>query len=328
MKFIPFSMIQRTLYIDQVFALRHELTQSEAAVFWFFTRLSNWAESVYIDGRVYYFAAKPMACSNLPIVTTKVDTMYRIYKSLAKKGLVMLEKHGTKDLVHVVPEYAKQWNNANYRENSESNPSQVGIKSEFGRNQIRKPSDLNPTYKEEYHREEYEGEEGTVSGAVVNHDGEAQSSLFDDPATAAPEKKKVPPKKKTAADRKAEADDVLTFLNVTAGRNYATGQMPGAESNRRLVVSLLKRKYTVDQLKDLITMKVFEWNDKPKSRVWVRPSTLFGSKAERYLDEVRQATEDPKFAQMFIDAKAAEANAGGYTPDTESVNQMEELANW
>lgn len=323
-------MIQRTLYIDQVFALRHNLTQSEAAVFWFFTRLSNWAESIVIGGRIYYFAAKPMACSNLPIVTTKVDTMYRIYRSLEKKGLVMLEKHGTKDLVHVVSEYAKQWNNANYRENSDLNPTKLGIKSETGRNQIRVGSDLNPTYKEEYHKEEYKEEEGTVSGIVVNHDGGAgQSSLFDDSdATASPGKRKNSAKKKSAVDRNAEADEVLIFLNTIAGRDFARQDMPGGKKNRAGIISLLKRKYTVDHLKDMVTMKVFEWNDKPKSRVWVRPSTLFGSKAEGYLDAARMAKDDPKFAQIFIDAKAAEASGGGYVPDTESAQQFDTLANF
>lgn len=144
--------MQHTIYIDQPFAIRHKLKYSEAAVYGFFTRLPGWADFKIIRDKPYYFSSRNMVCEALPLVTEIPDTMYRIYKSLEKKGLVSLEKDGPKDMVSLDRKIAAQWNNKDY---SEKNPT-LGKKSELGRKKIRKASDKNPTYGVEYYKEEEE----------------------------------------------------------------------------------------------------------------------------------------------------------------------------
>lgn len=156
--------MQNTIYIDQNFAIRHKLKYSEAAVYGFFTRLPSWAEYEIVGGKPAYFASRNMVCNELPLVTDKPDTMYRIYKALQSKGLVKLSKSGQKDMVVLDREIALQWNNKDY---SEKNPT-LGKKSELGRKKIRKPSEKNPTYGVEYYKEEEEGEGAREFSSQVN----------------------------------------------------------------------------------------------------------------------------------------------------------------
>ena len=81
-----------TSSIDNVFSKKHSLTLQEAYVFSFLYTLPSWADKIIIGSDVYYFAARQKACEEIPLVTDKPDTMYRYYKALAKKGLVVFKK--------------------------------------------------------------------------------------------------------------------------------------------------------------------------------------------------------------------------------------------
>ena len=107
-----------------------------AYLFSWFYELPSWAEKVIISNETYYFASKNKAISELPLLTDKLDTMYRYYKQIESLGLIKIKKIETKDYI-TLTEKGKTWNLQS--EHSEINPNLLGNKSENN-------SDKNPTY--------------------------------------------------------------------------------------------------------------------------------------------------------------------------------------
>lgn len=110
-----------------------ELTSSESIVFAWIYELASWADKMEYKGNIYYFGSRNKACEELPSITDKRDTMYRIYKSLQNKGLINLIMLESSDYLSLT-EKGKEW----YNDNSEKNPSN-GNKY--------KETEKNPTYK-------------------------------------------------------------------------------------------------------------------------------------------------------------------------------------
>lgn len=122
------------------------LNLPEAALFSFCYDLPSWAEHIIVNGEVFCHASKNKAIEELPILTDKPDTVYRLYKSLEEKGLIEYSKQQRKDLIRVT-EKGKAWNRKNSEKNpsletnSEKNPSKLGKKSE--QNSENFPTDKN-----------------------------------------------------------------------------------------------------------------------------------------------------------------------------------------
>lgn len=131
-----FIFMKYNILINQAKALEWELNLSEAAVFAFVYELPSWAESMHIDGQPWYFASRNKAIEEVPIITSKPDTMYRLYKSLQDKGLIKWQKVGEREYIQVTDK-GKTWNKVH--------PS-LGKKSEQSRKIIRDTSEKNPTY--------------------------------------------------------------------------------------------------------------------------------------------------------------------------------------
>lgn len=141
-----------SITIDNISSFKKGLNIQEAYLYAWLYSLPSWAENVVIDGKPYYFASRTKAIEELPLLTDKADTMYRYYKSLEAKGLIVLTKIQNKDFIGLT-DFAKQWNNSenfptvgNEPENarkkireSEKNPNKLGKFSE-------KDSEKNPTY--------------------------------------------------------------------------------------------------------------------------------------------------------------------------------------
>ena len=125
--------------INQKRSVEWELTTSEAVVFSWLYELASWAEKLIYNGNTYYFGSRSIACKELPMVTDKPDTMYRLYKSLEKKDLISMITLEKKDYI-ALTEKGKFW----YYE--DELPS-LGKKSEEIRNEIRENSEKNPTYQ-------------------------------------------------------------------------------------------------------------------------------------------------------------------------------------
>lgn len=128
-----------TLTINQKRSVEWELTASEAIVFSWLYELPSWAEKVEYDGNTYYFANRNVACKELPLITDKNDTMYRLYKSLERKGLVSMITLMKRDYI-ALTEKGKSW----YYDDE---LPKLGKKSEETRNEIRENSEKNPTDK-------------------------------------------------------------------------------------------------------------------------------------------------------------------------------------
>lgn len=128
-----------TLRINQLRSVEWQLTTSEAVVFSWLYELPSWADKLEYNGNTYYFGSRNEACKELPLVTDKPDTLYRLYKSLEKKGLISMITLMKRDYIALTPK-GKQW----YYDNE--NPRD-GKKSEEIRNEIRNRSEKNPTNK-------------------------------------------------------------------------------------------------------------------------------------------------------------------------------------
>lgn len=107
--------------IDNVRSIEWGLSLQESYLFSWMFSLPSWAKSSIIDDGIFYFASKVKACEELPMLSNKIDTMYRYYSSLEKKGLIVIKKIDNKDFI-MLTEKAKQWNCYN--------PFQLGFKSE------------------------------------------------------------------------------------------------------------------------------------------------------------------------------------------------------
>ncbi|MDQ6477825.1 hypothetical protein [Dyadobacter sp. LHD-138] len=121
-----------SLTIDNISSYAWELNIQEAYLFsWIYT-LPSWADKTVINGSDYFFSSRHKVIEELPILTDKPDTVYRYFKKLEEKGLILLQKIDSKDYVSIT-EKGKKWNS--HEPNPEKNPS-AGNYSE-GRKKIR-----------------------------------------------------------------------------------------------------------------------------------------------------------------------------------------------
>jgi hypothetical protein len=121
--------------IDNVTSKSWGLSIQEAYLFaWIYT-IPSWASRVSIENKDFYYASKNKAIADLPLLSDKIDTIYRYYKSLEALELIELKKVDGKDFISLT-EKAKTWNCKSER--SENNPTELGKESDID-------SDLNPT---------------------------------------------------------------------------------------------------------------------------------------------------------------------------------------
>lgn len=75
-----------TFFINQEKAIEWNLSYSECIVVDLFSHLPKWADSYQkIEDDIWYFFAKPKMLTEAPLLGNKVDTVYRICKSLEEK---------------------------------------------------------------------------------------------------------------------------------------------------------------------------------------------------------------------------------------------------
>jgi len=133
--------------------LEWEISGTQGALMALLYEANAWAKEIIVDNKVYYFVSKNLILRELPLYYEKVDTVYRHLKVLAQKGIIEYIKQDKKDLIRLT-EKGKTWNviktkkeelnseiNPSKIENSDSNPTKLGNKSE-------KNSDSNPANKD------------------------------------------------------------------------------------------------------------------------------------------------------------------------------------
>lgn len=127
--------MQYTVTVNQSRALEWGLNAQQAMLFAFVYECPSWAKPVTQDGVVYYALAKSKIVQELPLLTDKPDTAYRLLKQLEGKGLITLSSTASITLVGLTA-LGKQWNKKT--DGSEIYPSRVGKKSDEG-------SEISPT---------------------------------------------------------------------------------------------------------------------------------------------------------------------------------------
>ncbi|MGY4663212.1 DNA-binding PadR family transcriptional regulator [Pseudomonas chlororaphis] len=158
--------MQFTITINQVKALEWGLNSQQALLFAFIYGCPSWTKPVKTDGGIFFALSKAKIVEELPLLTDKPDTAYRMLKALDEAGLIELSSTSNITLFRLT-EKAVEWNQKldgsekyptppenkgrkKIRSISEKSPSKVGRKSEPG-------SEKNPTNQDTNHQDTNQG---------------------------------------------------------------------------------------------------------------------------------------------------------------------------
>lgn len=131
--------MQYLVAINQTKALEWGLNAQQAMLFAFLHQVPTWAASRQIDGRTFFNISKTKIVAELPLLTDKPDTAYRLMKQLATAGLIVMTSCDNKTYIRLTDK-AIAWNRLEGSEKnptSEKYPSRVGKKSVKGRKILR-----------------------------------------------------------------------------------------------------------------------------------------------------------------------------------------------
>jgi len=81
--------------------------------------------------------------------------------------------------------------------------------------------------------------------------------------------------------------EIVQYLNKTCGTQYK----PGTATTRNLIRARWNDGSRLEDFKQVIDVKWREWGTDPKMLSYLRPQTLFGTKMEAYLQNVKPATK-------------------------------------
>lgn len=280
--------IQYTVSINQPLTLAYGLTLSRACVFDYLVKGIAWATDIMeVDGKTFFYLSRVKAKNDLPMITDKADTMYRHYKGLENAGLIeyhlepVTDSNGAicfmKDYIRIPPEIVESYYQkhiTNPSDNDNTPPSD---------NDNNPPRNENPTN----YNINIDTKNTNLDTKENNVDAGADHRI-----------------KKFSKDQLA-----IKHLNEIAGRAFKFKGKAGAE-NRRKVKLILEKGYTLEEIKKMIEFKFAEWGNSNYWRRYLRPDTLFGSKAGTYIEESK--TLKPIKAQTngkFKHAKQPKQNA-------------------
>lgn len=145
--------MQFTVTINQVKALEWGLNATQAMLFAFIYECPSWCRPTKTEKGIFYALSKAKLIEELPLLTNKLDTAYRLLKQLEAAGVIDLSHTPGITLVRLT-EKGQEWNRkidgsekypSPAGEASEKNPIWVGKKSEAGRKKIREGSEKSPT---------------------------------------------------------------------------------------------------------------------------------------------------------------------------------------
>ena len=121
--------MQFTVTINQAKALEWGLNSQQALLFAFVYECPSWARLVQTPADDFYALSKAKILEELPLLTDKPDTAYRLLKQIAAAGVIDLSSTATITLVRLTAK-GQEWNRK--LDGSEKYPTQVGEKSEVG----------------------------------------------------------------------------------------------------------------------------------------------------------------------------------------------------
>ena len=96
--------------------------------------------------------------------------------------------------------------------------------------------------------------------------------------------------------------DIIETLNDFSNSKFKHN----AKGNIKHISARLKEGYSLDDFKDVIELKCFQWLNDSKMNSYLRPSTLFnGDKFPSYVEEARRLKNNPK---LLKDEKGVKQN--------------------
>ena len=107
--------------------------------------------------------------------------------------------------------------------------------------------------------------------------------------------------------------EVIKYLNEKANTNYK----PSTKNTQSFIKARLKEGFTVEDFKKVIDVKAKSWIGTDFEK-YLRPSTLFGTKFENYLNEANKKGPIPKGPKENIKTNGSICNTGNnYTQKIE-----------
>lgn len=114
-----------------------------------------------------------------------------------------------------------------------------------------------------------------ATGYPVNHPGGTRSNDYGVPGQTGNKDNSI--KDTSVIDN---IKSIVAYLNQKAGTKYK----PTSKTTQEHIHARLVEGYTVDDFKAVIDKKCAQWKNDPKMAEYLRPSTLFGTKFEGYLN--------------------------------------------
>ena len=85
-------------------------------------------------------------------------------------------------------------------------------------------------------------------------------------------------------------EEIINYLNEKAGTKYKST----SKDTIKHINARLKEGYTVQDFKYVIDVKVAEWQG-TKMEMYIRPSTLFNSKMDNYVNQPMPYKQQPSY---------------------------------
>ena len=90
-------------------------------------------------------------------------------------------------------------------------------------------------------------------------------------------------------------DEIIDYLNCKAGTRFK----PSSSKTRTKIHARWCDGFRLNDFKEVIDVKVAEWMDTDMDK-YLRPETLFGSKFEGYLNQVKKKEKDPYRSMPYV----------------------------
>lgn len=162
--------MQFTITINQVKALEWGLNSQQALLFAFIYGCPSWTKPVKTDDGIFFALSKAKIIEELPLLTDKPDTAYRMLKALEEAGLIELSSTSNITLFRLTDK-AVEWNQK--LDGSEKYPTPAENK---GRKKIRSTSDKSPS---KVGKKSEQGSEKNPTNQDTNHQGTNQDTSQD-----------------------------------------------------------------------------------------------------------------------------------------------------
>jgi len=129
--------MQYLVAINQSKALEWGLNAQQAMLFAFLHQVPTWADARQIDGQTFYNVSKSKIIAELPLLTDKQDTAYRLLKQLAGFDVIEITSRDNRTYMRLT-EKGKSWNRGAPKAGSEKYPTPEHVGDSQG-------SEKNPT---------------------------------------------------------------------------------------------------------------------------------------------------------------------------------------